>query len=170
MQNKQIKSEFDFKFIPAKKAKKGTILFIHGFCVDYTYFVCDNEVAENYDYYALNLPGHGSKNKVEATKQAMKSSFNFDYMSDYVIKFIEEMKLDKINLIGHSMGGAIASLVAIKIPEKINKLVLISPMNYASLYTGFTFLTKFFPKDMPAKLKLLQYLYKDTSLYMQNKE
>ena len=170
MQNKQVKSKFDYKFIPAKKAKKGTILFIHGFCVDYTYFVCDKQVAENYDYYALNLPGHGPKNKIEPIKQAMKSSFNFDYMSDYVIKFIEEMKLNNIYLMGHSMGGAIVSLVAKKIPEKIKKLVLISPMNFASLYTGITFLTKFFPKDMAGKMKLLKYLYKDASLYIDNKD
>ena len=100
----------------------------------------------------------------------MKSSFNFDYMSNYVIKFIEEMKLNDIYLIGHSMGGAIVSLVAIKMPAKIKKLVLVSPMNFASLYTGITFLTKFFPKNMAAKLKLLKYLYKDVSLYINNKE
>ena len=170
MQDKQINLEFDYKFIPAKKEKKGTILFIHGFCVDYKYFVCDQQVAEHYDFYALNLPGHGPKNKVQPIKQAMKSSFNFDYMSNYVIKFIEEMKLNDIYLIGHSMGGAIVSLVAIKMPAKIKKLVLVSPMNFASLYTGITFLTKFFPKNMAAKLKLLKYLYKDVSLYINNKE
>lgn len=170
MQDKQINLEFDYKFIPAKKEKRGTILFIHGFCVDYNYFVCDQKIAEHYDYYALNLPGHGPKNKVQPIKQAMKASFNFDYMSDYVIKFIEKMKLNKINLIGHSMGGAISSLVATKIPEKIRKLILVSPMNFASIYTGLTFLTKFFPKNMSAKLKLLKYLYKDVSLYIDNKE
>ena len=170
MQDKQINLEFDYKFIPAKKEKRGTILFIHGFCVDYKYFVCDQKIAEHYDYYALNLPGHGPKNKVQPIKQAMKASFNFDYMSDYVIKFIEKMKLNKINLIGHSMGGAISSLVATKIPEKIRKLILVSPMNFASIYTGLTFLTKFFPKNMSAKLKLLKYLYKDVSLYIDNKE
>lgn len=152
-----------------KRRKKVHFIYPWFLC-NYKYFVCDQQVAEHYDFYALNLPGHGPKNKVQPIKQAMKSSFNFDYMFDYIIKFIEKMKLNDIYLIGHSMGGAIVSLVAIKMPAEIKKLVLVSPMNFASLYTGITFLTKFFPKNMAAKLKLLKYLYKDVSLYINNKE
>lgn len=128
-----------------KRRKKVHFIYPWFLC-NYKYFVCDQQVAEHYDFYALNLPGHGPKNKVQPIKQAMKSSFNFDYM------------------------GAIVSLVAIKMPAEIKKLVLVSPMNFASLYTGITFLTKFFPKNMAAKLKLLKYLYKDVSLYINNKE
>lgn len=128
-----------------KRRKKVHFIYPWFLC-NYKYFVCDQQVAEHYDFYALNLPGHGPKNKVQPIKQAMKSSFNFDYM------------------------GAIVSLVAIKMPAEIKKLVLVSPMNFASLYTGITFLTKFFPKNMTAKLKLLKYLYKDVSPYINNKE
>ena len=53
------------------------------------------------------------------------------------------------------MGGAVASLVENKCRERIKKLILVSPMNFASLYTGITFLTKFFPKNMDQKMKML---------------
>ena len=59
------------------------------------------------------------------------------------------------------MGGAVASLVENKCRERIKKLILVSPMNFASLYTGITFLTKFFPKNMDQKMKMLSCLYKD---------
>ena len=39
------------------------------------------------------------------------------------------MQLNKIILMGHSMGGGISSLIAGSIPKKIEKLILVSPMN-----------------------------------------
>lgn len=43
---------------------------------------------------------------------------------EFVIKYIDENKLDKIVLMGHSLGGHLASILAAQIPERIIGLVL----------------------------------------------
>ena len=82
-------------------------------------------------------------------------------MSDYVINFMVEHSLKNIYLIGHSMGGCIASIVASKRPDLIKKLILISPMNFACIYKAFCFLFNFFPKSNSGHEKLLSLVYKD---------
>lgn len=67
--------------------------------------------------HALDLPGHGddpsqSKIKIE------------DYVS-FILSYIEQKKIEKPVLCGHSMGGAIAMSLALSHPEKISKLILV---------------------------------------------
>ncbi len=152
------KDKFDYKLISATKEKKGIILFIHGFCVSYTYFVCADQFPE-YDVYLLNLPGHSQKNKLPNDKKVYKKALKFSNIVNYVVDFINAFDLSNVNLIGHSMGGAIASLVENKVRNKIRKIVLISPMNLTSIYRALVFLRYFFPKNMDEKMLLLTYLY-----------
>jgi 2-hydroxymuconate-semialdehyde hydrolase len=44
------------------------------------------------------------------------------------IDFFDAMKIEKANLVGNSFGGALALSMAIKYPERINKLVLMGSM------------------------------------------
>lgn len=155
--------KYDYKVIKAKGTKKGTILFIHGYCVDYSYFVCANRFPE-YDLWMVNLPGHGN-NTVSAETKVYKEQLKFANIVKYVVDFIEDMKLDDIYLIGHSMGGAVAALVQQQIKSKVKKIVLVSPMNFASIYRAFTFLTKFFPKNIEEKMMLQTYLYYNVTKY-----
>lgn len=161
-------TKFDYKFIKASGNKLGTILFVHGYAVDYSYFVADKELAKNYDYYALNLPAHGNI-KANFTKKDMKEKLNFDYIANHVCEFVKEKNLNDFILIGHSMGGGIVSLVSNLIPDKIRKLILVSPMNFAAIYKGPTAL-KLCVADMKKKIKVCKYLYKDVSLHSGSKE
>ena len=156
-----MKKMFDYKIIKASKnPSKGKILFVHGYAVDYSYWMFIEDKFPEYDLYFVNLPGHGNL-KVSSDKKEMKKKLRLNYMADYVVDFIKQQDLKDITLIGHSMGGAVVSLVEQKCPERIKKLILVSPMNFASLYTGITFLTKFFPKNKEQKMKMLECLYKD---------
>ena len=162
--------KFDYKIIKAKKQPaKEKLLFIHGYAVDYSYWVFIEDKFPEYDLYFINLPGHG-KLKVSSDKKEMKEKLRLEYMANYVVDFINWQKLDNFILIGHSMGGAVAALVENKCRDKIKKIILVSPMNYASLYTGITFLTKFFPKNIKQKMVLLSYLYKDLESRLNDKE
>ncbi|MDE7433883.1 MAG: alpha/beta fold hydrolase [Mycoplasmoidaceae bacterium] len=160
--------DFDFKYIKAEGKKLGTILFVHGYAVDYSYFVADKELAKNFDYYAVNLPVHGTK-KADLTKKQMKEQIKLEEFAKHVCKFVEEKQLNDFILIGHSMGGAVVSLVANMIPEKIKKLILISPMNFAAISRGLTCL-KLCALTMEKKMKVVKYLYKDASLYKDSKD
>lgn len=47
-------------------------------------------------------------------------------MAELVIEVIEHLKIQKLNLIGHSMGGSIAQQITLLIPQIINQLYLLS--------------------------------------------
>ena len=152
--------KFDYKMIKARSPQpKGDIVLIHGFAVDYGYFIFVIDKFPNHNLYFLNLPGHGQL-KVSDNKKEMKMKLRLEFMASYVVQFLKTMKLRNVILVGHSMGGAVASLVENRARDRISKLILISPMNYASLYTCLEFRRKFFPKTIEEKLKEMKVLYK----------
>jgi len=50
---------------------------------------------------------------------------DYDFMSQDLYELIEELKINKILLAGHSMGGKVAVSFAMKWPERINSLIII---------------------------------------------
>ena len=74
------------------------------------------------DYYwiAPDLPGHGlSEHRGKAADYSIWS-----YCAD-VMALADAMGLEHFCLIGHSMGGGIANLLAALFPERIDKLILL---------------------------------------------
>jgi pimeloyl-ACP methyl ester carboxylesterase len=70
-----------------------------------------------------DLPGHG-----RSGHRPPGTWYHFvDYISD-VLALADALGLARFDLIGHSMGGAIATLVAASFPERIRKLSLIEAL------------------------------------------
>jgi 3-oxoadipate enol-lactonase len=67
--------------------------------------------------YALDLRGHG---KTQAPQR-----YSFELMRDDVLRFVEVMGLPPVTLVGHSMGGTVAYLVAQHQPAAVARLVLV---------------------------------------------
>ena len=68
--------------------------------------------------YALDLPGHGLSTLPACT--------HISQHVDYLHQFVVNMGFPAINLIGHSMGSAIAYSYTVKHPERIGRLSLLS--------------------------------------------
>jgi pimeloyl-ACP methyl ester carboxylesterase len=51
--------------------------------------------------------------------------YSFAYLVDHVREFQDTLGLAKSNIVGHSMGGWLASVFAYESPERVNKLVLV---------------------------------------------
>jgi triacylglycerol lipase len=147
-----IPTTFKEFIIPCKtKECLGDLLFIHGFCVEHSYFVAASELSKHFNIYMIDLPGHGT-NVADVTAKDLK----LNKIADYIINYIEFKKLNNFYLMGHSMGGGLASLVASKIPEKIKKLFLICPANPAAIHAGLKAFYIFYPKNMKQKDRLLK--------------
>ena len=66
-----------------------------------------------------DLPGFGKSNKA-------KSHNNIQSIANLLINCLEEKKIHKFHLLGHSMGGMIIQEIAKKVGDKISKLVCYS--------------------------------------------
>jgi pimeloyl-ACP methyl ester carboxylesterase len=76
-------------------------------------------LAANYQVIGVDLYGHGHTALTDRP-------FGFEYMADDIAGLIEYLGLEKADLLGYSLGGAVALQTAIRHPERVNKRVLIS--------------------------------------------
>lgn len=67
--------------------------------------------------YALDLPGHGASARTPG-------HYCLRHFADRVVRFLEEVVVDPVTLVGHSVGGVVAFMVADRVPEAVRALVL----------------------------------------------
>jgi pimeloyl-ACP methyl ester carboxylesterase len=72
-----------------------------------------------YQVYAIDLPGHGLSDKPE-------SGYTSAFAIEYAAGIMEALGIKHANLIGHSLGGAISINIALSLPERVSKLVLVN--------------------------------------------
>lgn len=76
-------------------------------------------LAERYHVFALDQRGHG-----ESARPGISSLYTFEAMRFDLKVFVDTLRLDRITLIGHSMGGTVAFLFAELYPDRIERLVI----------------------------------------------
>jgi 3-oxoadipate enol-lactonase len=65
---------------------------------------------------SLNLRGHGDSD--------WPGAYSFELMRDDVVAFLHQLDFTEVTLIGHSMGGVVALLVAVSLPDRVSRLVM----------------------------------------------
>jgi pimeloyl-ACP methyl ester carboxylesterase len=99
------------------------LLALHGWLDNAASFIpLQPELAE-FDLVALDLPGHGAS----AHRAAGYDYVFVDWIHD-VLDVLDALGWPRASLLGHSMGGAIASLVAAATPERVERLALIEAL------------------------------------------
>jgi len=76
--------------------------------------------SSNYRVIAIDFPGHGLSDH----RAADGLYYFIEWVAD-VIALIDYLEADDVYLIGHSMGGFVAQIVAATIPDKVSKMTLI---------------------------------------------
>jgi 3-oxoadipate enol-lactonase len=66
--------------------------------------------------HALDLRGHG--------RSDWPGEYSLELMRDDVLGFLDALGLDRVDLVGHSMGGIVAYLFAEDHPQRVDRLVL----------------------------------------------
>jgi pimeloyl-ACP methyl ester carboxylesterase len=77
------------------------------------------KLAESHRVYALEFQGHGRTTDIER-------KITYQNLADDVAAFMDAVGLAKADVFGYSMGGQAALMLAIRHPEKVNKLVAAS--------------------------------------------
>lgn len=62
------------------------------------------------------------------TERLLDAVYTMNGWVTQVVDFFDAMKIERANLVGNSFGGALALTMAIKHPERVNKLVLMGSM------------------------------------------
>lgn len=108
-----------------------TILLIHGFGGDLDgWFFNIDALAEHATVYAMDLPGHGQSTKHIATP-------SLQFLADTVADLMERLGVPPANVVGHSMGGAIAMTLAAARPDKVKSLTLLCSASLGPEISGY---------------------------------
>lgn len=98
--------------------RREIILFIHGAGGgEYTWSYQKGFFEKEFSPIIIELPGHG--------ESGGEGEQEIGRYAEHVHAFLETMKLSKVTLVGHSMGGAIVQTLALTHPEVIHKIVLV---------------------------------------------
>ncbi|HEV2414915.1 MAG TPA: alpha/beta hydrolase [Candidatus Dormibacteraeota bacterium] len=77
------------------------------------------QLEEHHQVVAVDLQGHGRTADIDRP-------IDIRLMADDIAVLIDQLHLDKPDVVGYSLGGGVAMQVAFKYPEKIRRLVAIS--------------------------------------------
>jgi pimeloyl-ACP methyl ester carboxylesterase len=70
--------------------------------------------------FAPDCPGYG-----QSDKPAVK--YTMDYYITFLTHVLDELQLERVSLVGLSMGGGMALGFALRFPARVEKLVLVAP-------------------------------------------
>ncbi len=101
-------------------AGKPPLLALHGWMDNAASFVPLAPLLDQFYVVAVDLPGHGKSD----FRPSGASYFHADYALD-AAHVADALNFDSFVLLGHSMGGGVATLLAAAVPERVRHLVLI---------------------------------------------
>ncbi|CAN5328341.1 alpha/beta fold hydrolase [soil metagenome] len=117
-------------YVEAGDAAKPTVILLHGLGGSIgNWQTTTGPLSQSYHVIALDQVGFGKSDKPNL-------KYRIGTFVDFLDKFMSELKIEKASLVGNSMGGWVAGLMAVKYPNRVEKIVLadaagIVPPNYS---------------------------------------
>lgn len=103
------------------------LVFLHGFGSSlHTWDEWSKTLEHNYRVIRLDLPGFG------LSGENNDNDFSDTHDIAVIMGLLDELGINKASFIGNSLGGKLAWRIASAYPERVEKLILISPDGFAS--------------------------------------
>lgn len=104
------------------------IIFLHGWVGSWRYWINAMQVAStSFRAYAIDLFGFG-----DSTRDPLR--YTLDQQSDLINRFLEEMGIGKVAIVGHDLGALVGLSFLKKSQASVDRLMLINtPMDFDSL-------------------------------------
>ncbi len=77
-------------------------------------------LADDFRVIAVDLPGFGDSDK------PVGAAYDAAYFARAVVTLLDELGLERVHVVGNSMGGRVALEVGLRHPERVDRLVLLS--------------------------------------------
>lgn len=99
------------------------LIFIHGWCCDRSYW---NEqlphFAQKYKVVSVDLAGHGES-------ELDRKEWTMGRFGEDIVAVVRKLGLDKVVLVGHSMGGPVILEATRRLPDCVIGLVVVDALN-----------------------------------------
>jgi pimeloyl-ACP methyl ester carboxylesterase len=97
------------------------ILFVHGLGGNLTHFeyLAKPFEKQGFRVCGLDMPGFGLSGKPHR-------EYRVPYLSGAILKLLDHLKIESATLCGHSLGGLVCSDAALRAPQRVDRLVLLS--------------------------------------------
>jgi pimeloyl-ACP methyl ester carboxylesterase len=112
----------DHRVVYSEGGQGETVVLLHGFGASadsWNRFA--KPLTKHYRVMAPDLPGWG------ASTRLAKASYGYPAQVERLHQFFSRLKLGRVHLVGHSMGGFLASAYAAQYPDEVITLGLIAP-------------------------------------------
>lgn len=104
------------------------IVFLHGWVGSWRYWINAMQVAStSYRAYAVDLFGFG-----DSTRDVLR--YPIERQADLINRFLEEMGIGKVALVGHGLGALVGMSFVKQWPKSVDRMMAINcPLDYDSL-------------------------------------
>lgn len=111
-------------FEPREQDRNEPIVLIHGFASTHAVNWLFNQWAKTLTedgrrVVMLDLRGHGRSQKLYDPE-----AYTFSAMADDTLRLMEHLGMDRADIMGYSMGGRVATQLALSHPERVRALIL----------------------------------------------
>ena len=111
-----------------RRGKQGgtPVVLFHGFASDlHSWRLIHGPLSRHRDVIALELPGHGDS-------KDWQRSGGVQALAEHLEQVIIELELGTVDLVGHSLGGAIAVYLASQQTNMVRRLTLLAPVGFGT--------------------------------------
>jgi pimeloyl-ACP methyl ester carboxylesterase len=119
-------------------------ILLHGWLGSWRYWVpAMQQLSMNFRAYALDFWGFGDSGKGSGR-------YGFDQQVKLLGLFIEELGIQKVALIGHGLGASVAVKYALINPDRVPRLMVVSPPLFRMAPTSIPLTMNVPGKQLPA--------------------